>query len=184
MKEPELSAVLGAAVVSADPGLAKRLSSDAGAYLDLVSLTARAHDATRSMLTAAVNAARAAGHSWEAVGQTLGMSRQAAQQRFGPADQVGDDGRARTKRLFPVNAFTEMSALRQAGRHGWHSIGFGANFHLVAKSPYQWEHTRVLVRSSRIPRLEAEGWQRVGDAWFPWAYYKRRLDELAVREDG
>jgi hypothetical protein len=179
----ELSAILGAAVVSADPGLAKRLSSDARAYLDLVSLTARAHDETRNMLTAAVNAARAAGHSWEAVGQTLGMSRQAAQQRFGAVDKADDEGRARTKRLFPVNAFTEMAALKRAGRHGWHSIGFGANFHLVAKSPYQWEHVRVLVRSSRILRLEEEGWQRIGDAWFPWAYYKRRLDQPAVPGD-
>jgi hypothetical protein len=49
-------------------------------------------------------------------------------------------------------------------------------------SPYQWEHARVLVHSSRIPRLEAEGWQRIGDAWFPWAYYKHRLGERAIPE--
>lgn len=31
----------------------------------------------------AVNAARAAGYSWAAIGAVLGVSRQAAQQRFG-----------------------------------------------------------------------------------------------------
>jgi hypothetical protein len=181
MSEDELSAAIGAAVVHADPGLAKRLATDAAAYVDLVALTARAHDATRSMLVAAVNAARAAGHSWEAVGQTLGMSRQAAQQRFGTG--TGDEHPpARTRRLSPVTAFTEMAALREAGRHGWHSIGFGPLFHTLARSPHQWEHTRVLVRGAKARQLEEQGWERIGDAWFPWAYYKRRLDEPALPE--
>jgi len=179
----ELAEAIGAAVVNADPGLSRRLANDANAYLELVTITARAHEETRAMLSSAVSAARGAGHSWDAVGQTLGMSRQAAQQRFGTATMdVDDDGTEPTRRLHPVNAFTEMRALREAGRHGWHSVGFGALFHTLARSPYQWEHTRVLVRSRLVAKLEAEGWQRIGDAWFPWAYYKRRLDQPALPE--
>ena len=176
-----LSSAIGAAIVNADPGLSRRLVGDPDAYLDLVKITGRAYDQTRIMLSSAVNAARGAGHSWESVGQTLGMSRQAAQQRFGGVPETSDPAE-RTRRLAPVNAFTEMAALREAGRHGWHSVGFGPLFHTLASSPYQWEHTRVLVHSARSRRLEEQGWERVGDAWFPWAYFKRRLDEHAMAE--
>ena len=176
----DLKAALGTAVMAADPALAKRLYTDPTAYLDLVVLTSQAHDETRTMLASAVRSARTAGHSWEAVGRVLGMSRQAAQQRFGEAgDDTVHDGPA-VKRLRPLTTFNEMGELRRAGRHGWHSVGYGPLFHTVEQSPYQWEHVRLFVHSPRIRRLEREGWERVGDDWFPWAYYKRRLGTPAL----
>jgi hypothetical protein len=170
----ELSELLGAAVVRADPELARRLGTDQASYLDLVVLTAQAHRETRDMLASAVTAARTAGHSWDAIGQALGMSRQAAQQRFGTGTAV-EGGR----RLAPVTAFTEMAALREAGEQGWHSVGFGAGYHLVRRSTHQWEHARALLHSARARRLEADGWHRIGTSWFPWTYYKRPLDTPA-----
>ena len=48
---------------------------------------------TRSLLGEAVTSARAAGASWDAIGRVLGMSRQAAHQRFGrPRDQDDTPG--------------------------------------------------------------------------------------------
>lgn len=52
-------------------------------------------------------------------------------------------------------------------------MGYGMYFHNLVRTDEQWEHIRVaaFVASRRI--LEAEGWQRIGAMWFPWAYYAR-----------
>ena len=111
--------------------------------LELVDVTARAGTETRSLLGEAVTSARAAGASWDAIGRVLGMSRQAAHQRFGRALEQEDTPGARI--LGPVTAFSEMEALRLAGRHGWHSVGFGAYQHTLEHSSTQWEHRRIRV---------------------------------------
>src|SRR5689334_1735582 len=54
-----------------------------GAPLALVARVRDAEVEVRALLQQAVGSARAAGHSWGALGETLGMSRQAVQQRFG-----------------------------------------------------------------------------------------------------
>jgi hypothetical protein len=45
--------------------------------------------AAELMLRRQVDAARKDGHSWAAIGYALGVSRQAAQQRFGGTDERG-----------------------------------------------------------------------------------------------
>ena len=45
----------------------------------------------------------------------------------------------------------------------------------------QWEHSRVSAPASR-QTLEADGWQKVGTLWFPWAYFKRPLGIPALPE--
>src|SRR4051812_26066019 len=73
--------------------------------LGLVGVTARAGSETRSLLAEAVTSARAAGASWDAIGRVLGMSRQAAHQRFGRTrDQDDVPG---TRVLGPVTAYSE-----------------------------------------------------------------------------
>lgn len=149
--------------------------------LELVDVTARAGTETRSLLGEAVTSARAAGASWDAIGRVLGMSRQAAHQRFGRTrDQDDAPG---TRILGPVTAASEMEALRQAGRHGWHSVGFGAYQHTLERSATQWEHRRIRVGAvGTRTRLEQEGWQVIG-TWFPWVYLKRETGILALPED-
>jgi hypothetical protein len=68
-----------------DVNLAERLGRDPSAHLDLIRLAARAEELTGDLLKGAVLGARSAGNTWEVIGQVLGMSRQAAQQRFGNA---------------------------------------------------------------------------------------------------
>jgi hypothetical protein len=149
--------------------------------LELVVVTARAGTETRSLLGEAVTSARAAGASWDAIGRVLGMSRQAAHQRFGRTrDQDDAPG---TRILGPVTAASEMEALRQAGRHGWHSVGFGAYQHTLEHSATQWEHRRMrVVAVGTRTRLEQEGWQVIG-TWFPWVYLKRDTGIPALPED-
>lgn len=179
---------IAAAVMRAPVGMSKALEGDPQAYLRLVAATREAAAETGRLLGEAVNGARRAGHSWDTLGQLLGVSRQAAQQRFGtvPATPPGDgpdpDARAR-KVLSPLTAFDEMAVLESEGRRGWHVVEYGTLHHVVEASPWQWEHRRILVSvGARRHRLEAEGWVLIKTMWFPWAYYKRRLDVPADPE--
>ncbi|MFC9550018.1 hypothetical protein ACFTWF_04130 [Rhodococcus sp. NPDC056960] len=183
MPESALTHLLSDAIAKADPEIDSALDHDPAAYLDLVRLTSRARESVDELLVSAIAAARSAGHSWDTIGAALGMSRQAAQQRFGK--RIGDtsdaDPDGRTRRLTPLTAFNEMRILNHAGAYGWHSVGFGTLFHTIRKSEEQWEHTRVSALASR-QKLEADGWQKVGTLWFPWAYFKRPLGVPAVPE--
>lgn len=141
--------------------------------LALVRRTAAADEATTLLLHQAVSAARAAGHSWTAVGATLGLTRQAAQQRFGKA--AGDARSAvpgdEERWLGPVTAFDEMAELELAGRLGWHTVEAGLLRHRMVRTGTQWEHKRVLWTGS-LSRYAREGWQ-VGCRAFPWVYLVR-----------
>jgi hypothetical protein len=148
--------------------------------LELVDVTARAGTEARRLLSEAVGSARAAGASWDAVGRVLGMSRQAAHQRFGRVQDRDDTPGQRI--LGPVTAVSEMEALRVAGRQGWHSVGFGAYQHTLEHSPNQWEHRRIrVVATGTRTRLERDGWHVIG-TWFPWVYLKLDLGTPALPE--
>ncbi|MCW2771018.1 MAG: hypothetical protein JWR27_2451 [Aeromicrobium sp.] len=173
--DEEFADLIGRAVARLDPTIERRLEIEPQAHLDLVVLTKRANDEVGKLLTAAVSSARAAEWSWEAIGSALGMSRQAAQQRFGrrPAPTPGTEEH---RQLVGLTAFNEMDQLNAWGRHGWHSVGFGPLFHDVERSPVQWEHRRAVVGSRKARDLESKGWERIGSMWFPWTYLKRHLD--------
>ena len=177
---PLLAERLTAAMLEEDPHLASRLEHDPVAYLDLIRLAARAEAEAANALKGAVLGARSAGNTWEAIGQVLGMSRQAAQQRFGEGGPTRQG--AETRLLRPVSAFNEMAALAEAGRAGWHSVGYGPLFHLLERSDKQWEHLRLLMPGREVEELAKRGWQRIGEGWFPWTYLKRQLDEPAEYE--
>lgn len=177
------------------PDLEQRMAADPEALLDLVSVAAKAERHTAELLRSAVNAARAGGHSWEAIGARLGISRQAAQQRFGR--EQGDTGEGiyagagpdlestnEIRVISGLTAFNEMRVVERVGRYGWHSIGYGMLHHVVRKSDSQWEHVRLPASSETVAQLMAEGWQRIGTRWFPWVYLKRRSDVPALVEEG
>ena len=178
-QEPEraddsLRRALSDAIASVDPTLAGRLEHEPDSYLDLIDLTSRSAEEIAQLLQFAVISARQASVSWERIGQQLGMSRQAAQQRFGRVlDSTDVHLSDEKRRLYPLTAFDEMDALDEAGRTGWHSISYGMYFHDVIQSNEQWEHRRVAAFGSSRHRLEDEGWHRIGAMWFPWAYYAR-----------
>ncbi|GAA1501522.1 hypothetical protein [Nocardioides humi] len=157
-------------------GRAILAGTDASDRLALVRRTADADLVTADLLQQAVNAARAGGHSWSAIGGTLGLTRQAAQQRFGrEAAPAADDPEERW--LGPVTAFDEMAELELAGRLGWRTTGAGLLRHRVVRTPTQWEHKRVVWTGS-LARYERDGWQ-VGCRAFPWVYLVRDTGEPA-----
>ncbi len=177
---------LAAALDASSPDLAGRLDTELDAHLELVALARDAHSETATLLRAAVSSARGVGCTWEQVGAVLGMTRQAAQQRFGSRDDGSADAStaagggpvgATTVTLTPLNAFNEMRILTRAGRHGWHTVGYGPLFHTVTRSEQQWEHYRGGFMAGPPP---GEGWQRVGSGWGPWTYYTRPVDAPAL----
>lgn len=176
---PTLREHLAAALDAAEPDLAARLEHDPGSHLDLVRLARAAYDETGQLLVAAVGSARSAGCTWEQIGDVLGMSRQAAQQRYGRRDEPqpgtsdGPTGPHRREVLAPLTAFNEMRVLERAGRYGWHAVAYGPLYFEVEESDQQWEHHRAYVGTG--PLRPGDGWQRVGTLWFPWVYWKRPL---------
>lgn len=164
----ELADAVGRVVLAAaDVGSGDTL--DAEGHLALIAAGARAEEAARETLHRSVVAARAAGVSWARIGERLGMTRQAAQQRFGMAE--GEPVGEAERWLGPVTAFDEMRELEMAGRAGWHTIEAGMLAHRMVRTATQWQHRRVLWRAS-LARERADGWQ-VGCRAFPWIYLVR-----------
>lgn len=143
--------------------------------LALVRRTAEADQVTGELLQQAVHAARAGGHSWSAIGTTLGLTRQAAQQRFGRTSDIPPSAEERW--LGPVTAFDEMRELEIAGRLGWRTVEAGLLRHRMVRTPTRWEHKRVLWTGG-LGRHERDGWQ-IGCRAFPWVYLVRDTGEPA-----
>ena len=136
----------------------------------VVSRVVEAEDVLRDLLRQSVVAARAAGCSWAAIGAELGMSRQAAQQRFGGSTGTGtgatrDPGDDTERWLGPVTAFDELPELELAGRLGWHTVEAGMLCHRMVRTDTQWQHKRAIWPGS-LARNEREGWQ-IGCRAFP-----------------
>lgn len=166
---PVLAQALGAAILA---GL--EVEDGHQDHLAIVRRAAAAEDEVDALLHHAVGAARGAGHSWASLGAVLGMSRQAAQQRFGArTGDAHDDGRSdgQERWLGPVTAFDEMAELEIAGRQGWRTVGAGMLKHRVRRTTTQWEHKRV-VWTGPVRRFEIDGWQ-VAIRAFPWIYLVR-----------
>ena len=177
------------AVLGTPAGLRTDLENDADAYLRLVSASRTAAEETSRLLRDSINGARAAGHSWDTLGRLLGVSRQAAQQRFSSTAQPapatpGEPGQPRRKVLSPVTAFDEMAVLAIEGRRGWHVVDYGTMFHVLEASDQQWEHRRLLWTpgGGARRRLEADGWQLIRETTFPWGYYTRAQQAPAARD--
>ena len=140
--------------------------------LELVDVTARAGTETRSLLGEAVTSARAAGASWDAIGRVLGMSRQAAHQRFGrPRDQDDTPGTRDPRpghRVLrdggPAGRRPSRLALGGLRRIPAHP---GALGDAVGAPP----DPRRGGRDAHPPR--GGGLGRSSATWFPWVYLKR-----------
>ncbi|PQZ59236.1 MULTISPECIES: hypothetical protein [unclassified Microbacterium] len=164
-----LGDAIGHAVV-AEAGVAEKTSLATEDHIALIAASARAEDEVRSILRRTVLSARAAGASWSMIGTELGMSRQAAQQRFGhPSETVRQDGNERW--LGPVSVFDEMAELELAGLEGWHTVEAGASAHRMLRSDTRWEHRRSVWRPIRAAE-RSEGW-KISCTAFPWVYLVR-----------
>ncbi|MGK5544437.1 hypothetical protein ACSNOH_06875 [Streptomyces sp. URMC 127] len=183
-EEARIREGIASAVLGASEGLAASLEHDPEGYLRLVAATRTGAEETSRLLREAVQGARAAGHSWDVIGRLLGVSRQAAQQRFAPKGTTVPEGSPERRVLTPLTAFNEMAALAEAGLEGWELVEFGPLYHAVVASGRQWEYRRVpFAVAGRRRRMEADGWTEVGTGSFPWSYYKRPLTDAPAKDD-
>ncbi|WP_445191099.1 hypothetical protein ACT009_10830 [Sphingomonas sp. Tas61C01] len=129
-------------------------------------------DESRRSLGLWIDASRRAGMSWVDIGALLGISKQAAQQRFGgQRDDAEPPAEAIVVKL-GTTPLTEAQILAQQGAAGRELIEIGT-FRLVFRaSGTAWDYLRS-VRPLTADRLENEGWQAAG-RWFVFHYYKRQ----------
>lgn len=154
----------------AAPDLSARMETDPAAHLDLVALARDAQGETAALLQAAVDSARSAGCTWEQIGQVLGMTRQAAQQRYGriPSSEPVAEGPT-VMTLAPLTAFNEMRVLHKAGQFGWRGVRGGFANWVVERDSQQWEHARTAFGAHPW----GEGWEPCGPNWGFWTYWCR-----------
>lgn len=131
-------------------------------------------DEARISLHRWVDAARRAGLSWTDIGGALGISKQAAQQRFKPEEivetPVSDD--EEVVRL-GAHAFNELQMLQEEGAKGNELIRVGFLSLIFRGSSQAWEYRRMIG----APRSDiGDGWQYVA-AWMPFTYYKRAITD-------
>jgi len=132
-------------------------------------------DEARLNLNRWIDAARRADMSWAEIGETLGITKQAAQQRFGRvigyAEERADSG---TFVRTGATAFNELRILAEEGRKGNELVALGALTLSFRPSERLWEYCRRIGTGSDAMRLQAEGWEHVA-SWLPFHYYKRAI---------
>ncbi|WP_054119097.1 hypothetical protein [Porphyrobacter sp. AAP60] len=134
-------------------------------------------DESRIVLHRWIEAARRSGMSWSEIGDVLGISKQAAQQRFrtqGPAEIEADDGDGEGEKVvrYGAHAFNEMAILREAGTQGHELVSVGPLQLTFRRTDTRWEYRRVISISAG---LEREGWIHAA-SWLPFLYLKRAVD--------
>ena len=163
---------LEAAILS-EAQLARLAPEKPDEFLRLIAASGAAAECCAAMQRLSVNQARRLDVPWASIGDALGISKQAAQQRFATID---DDTMLPkgTRIISGASAFNEMSLLEKEGKAGYHLVGFRA-FTLVVESSSQiWEHgrrTSLNIAKTRS-KMAADGWTYVG-SWFPFHYFKR-----------
>lgn len=155
--------------------------ADAQHFEGLIGAAAVVADESGKLLHDWVGTGKRAGLSWADVGAVMGISRQAAQQRFAPSStfmSVGTVGTDRDGLLVRsgMNAFNEVAAMEDEGRKGNELVG-AAPFKLYfAPRDGRWENMRISAlrrRSSVIEQYEDEGWTHAF-TWSPFVYLTRR----------
>lgn len=121
-----------------------------------------------------IDAARRAGLSWAEIGDSLGITKQAAQQRFKASDSdreliVNDE--EEVVRL-GATAFNEMRILREEGLKCHELVRTGALTLVFRRSDHEWEYRRRVGAVPMLAEMRKGGWTYVS-SWLPFHYFKR-----------
>lgn len=134
-----------------------------------------AHDESRAVLQQWVDAGRRAGMSWADIGALMGITRQAAQQRFGgaPDGTPADDGLVvRTG----ATALNEMRMLAEEGAANRELVAVGLLTLSFRQTSKPWTYRRIVAFApgQAIAQESRAGWVFVA-AWYPFLYFKRQV---------
>jgi hypothetical protein len=159
-----------------------RVSLDGASVDDFRNLIRAAHvvsDEAGHSLRRWVDAGRHAGLIWADVGEVLGVSRQAAQQRFSPAAESIGTAKSGLICRTGMNAFNEVAALEEEGRKGNELVGAAAFKLFFAPRGVPWDNVRVtaLRGNLAIRQFEEEGWTYAA-TWYPFHYFTRQGQDV------
>ena len=133
-------------------------------------------DESRLGLHRWIDAARRAGMTWTEIGEALGITKQAAQQRFRAlaGDDEMESGDDHEVVRTGATAFNEMRILREEGLNGNELVRAGALSLVFRRSGHPWEHSRVVAVTTGQAEAQMSrcGWTYV-TSWFPFHYFKR-----------
>lgn len=148
--------------------------ADRGEFGDVIEAAHIVSDEARLALHRWIDAGRRAGLSWTEIGATLGISKQAAQQRFRNAAEPddGEPGDAEFVVRLGANAFNEMRMLREEGSKGNELVGTGGLLLRFRRTDRRWRYERVVAVRPPIDSMARDGWTYVS-TWFPFHYFKR-----------
>lgn len=123
-----------------------------------------------------IDAARRTGLSWTEIGNALGISKQAAQQRFksGDMDDELTSGEGEEIVRLGATAFNEMNILREEGEKGHELVRTGALTLVFRPTGRLWEYRRRVGAASPTAEMKKAGWTYVS-SWLPFHYFKRPI---------
>lgn len=142
----------------------------ADSFAPLIEAAEVVADEARLTVQRWVKAGRRGGLSWAEIGGIVGVSKQAAQQRFGGEDADDAHPGAITVKL-GATAFNEMEMLKREGAAGRELIGTGMLRLYFRQTDRAWDHIRTVGEMDPRQRV-GEGWEAVS-SWFVFHYYKR-----------
>lgn len=144
-------------------------------YAEMILAAHLVADEARLSLGRWVNAGRRAGMSWAEIGGLIGISKQAAQQRFGDPDSSRTESEAGVISVrLGATAFNEMAMLRAEGENGRELIGTGPLALTFRQSDHRWEYVRITGIAPNTAAMARDGWQYV-TSWFIFHYFKRPM---------
>ncbi|MFS0772919.1 hypothetical protein [Sphingomonas sp. 1P08PE] len=139
-------------------------------YRPLIEAAQVAADEARAALASWVEAGRRAGMGWGDIGDLIGISKQAAQQRFG-RDRGGSAPFGTIVVVPGTGTATEEEWLDREGAAGRELTGVDATRLLFRQTDRPWAHRRSA--GPLDPAIIArEGWEEAA-RWFAFVYYKR-----------
>lgn len=122
----------------------------------------------------AVATAQASGLSWAKIGKALGISRQAAQQRFDTRRTEAIQATETMRIVGPVSRNEEVEQINAAGRQGWKLIRSLHGEHALELDDETWEVTRVSIFSLRALPAASDGWEAASTR-FPDCFFIRKI---------
>ena len=132
----------------------------------------------RATLRNWINAGRRGGMSWADIGELMGISRQAAQQKFGSIREPEPHTGLTHNQTVDVKAtaFDEERILQREGERGLELLSVGPFKLHFKKTKQVWEYRRVTTVAAMWPHdaSKDKDWQFVA-AWFPFKYFKRAV---------
>jgi hypothetical protein len=149
--------------------------ADRTQFVDLIIAAHLVADEGRLALHRWIDAGRRAGLSWTEIGVLLGISKQAAQQRFGGPLADKPEAPAAEIEVRGATALNEMGLLEAEGGRGRELVAVGPLRLLFRQTALVWEYRRIvaIAPTGQMSRLRAQGWSHVA-SWFPFHYFKRQ----------